>query len=146
MLACSALFGLLDATSFFPSAISCAALFECAFWAGARAGEGMEDDDEGLNGLAPERVALNLSLHLAAADGNYEECLTLLKDEGADAWWEDQGALNWSALHWAAEGGHTKVVKLLLRRGALWNAGGCYCRDLEFVGVLMLLLQSTASA
>jgi protein arginine N-methyltransferase 2 len=84
-----------------------------------------EKESEAADGLdlAEERIALNLSLHIAAADGNYEECLTLLKEEGADAWWEDENALNWSALHFAAEGGHTKVVKLLLRRGALWNAG-----------------------
>ena len=70
-----------------------------------------------------ERVALNLSLHVAAADGDYAVCERLLKEEGADAWWEDENTLNWSALHLAANGGFTKLVKLLLRRGALWNAG-----------------------
>lgn len=80
-------------------------------------------DDTG--GLSAERVSLNISLQLAAADGDYAECEKLLKQEGADAWWEDDSVLNWSALHFAANGGHTKLVKLLLRHGALWNAGGC---------------------
>lgn len=106
--------------------------------------ERMPVDDQGLDGLAPERVALNLSLHLAAADGNYDECQTLLEKEGADAWWEDESALNWNALHWAAEGGHTLVVSLLLRRGALWNAGGCRRRRRQTGPVLILSLQSTA--
>jgi hypothetical protein len=82
-------------------------------------GEGEED----FNGLSAERVALNLSLHIAAADGNYAECEKLLKEEGADAWWEDENTLNWSALHFAANGGFTKLVKLLLRCGALWSTG-----------------------
>lgn len=81
--------------------------------------------------LEPERVARNLALHLAAADGNVDECKVLLDGEGegeeseggADAWWEDESYLNWSALHFAAHGGHTEVVRLLLRRGAIWNAG-----------------------
>jgi len=82
-----------------------------------------EEGEESLSGLSAERVALNLFLHIAAADGNYDECEKLLKVEGADAWWEDENTLNWSALHFAANGGFTKLVKLLLRRGALWNAG-----------------------
>lgn len=86
-------------------------------------GGGEEEDQEELSGLAPERIAVNLSLHIAAADGNIDECEKLLKEESADAWWEDESRLNWSALHFAANGGYTKVVQLLLRRGALWNAG-----------------------
>lgn len=35
---------------------------------------------------------------------------------------QDEDTIGWSALHFAAEGGHTKLVKLLLRKGALWNA------------------------
>lgn len=96
---------------------------------------GKSKDEGEEDGLAEERVALNLALHLAAADGNYQECLTLLKEEGADAWWEDENALNYSALHFAAEGGHTKVVKLLLRRGALWNAGVYQCKMTKSVGI-----------
>lgn len=93
---------------------------------GGGGGGGVEEEEqqEELNGgLAPERVALNLSLHIAAADGNVDECEKLLKEEGADAWWEDESTLNWSALHFAANGGHTKLVQSLLRQGALWNAG-----------------------
>lgn len=82
-----------------------------------------DEGGETVGGLSEERIAVNLALHIAAADGNYEECEKLLKEEGADAWWEDENTLNWSALHYAANGGFTRLVKLLLRRGALWNAG-----------------------
>jgi protein arginine N-methyltransferase 2 len=89
--------------------------------------DGKEQGDTDMNELDEERVARNLALHLAAADGDLEECKALLKPtdeaiQGADAWWEDESHLNWSALHFAANGGHTDVVKLLLRCGAIWNA------------------------
>lgn len=80
----------------------------------------MADNDD----LPPERVGRNRLLHRACEIGDYEACDKLLKaeKEGADAWWQDPDMLGWSALHYAAEGGHTKLVKLLLRRGAIWNA------------------------
>lgn len=76
------------------------------------------------DGLAPDRIQRNRSLHRACEVGDYDTCEKLLRaeDEATDAWWQDPDMLGWSALHFAAEGGHTKLVKLLLRRGALWNA------------------------
>ena len=44
-------------------------------------------------------------------------------DAGADVWWEDEATLGWDALHYAAERGDAKLCRLLLRRGAIWNAG-----------------------
>lgn len=91
---------------------------------------------EAEEGLPAERVARNLALHMAAAEGDLRECVALLDGDqgddpdddddaskGADAWWEDESHLGWSALHFAANGGHADVVDLLLKRGALWNAG-----------------------
>lgn len=79
--------------------------------------------DSSSDDLPPDRLARNLSLHRACEAGDYDECERLLKgEEGADAWWQDLDMLGWSALHYAAERGHTKLVKLLLRRGAIWNA------------------------
>ncbi|EPQ28325.1 uncharacterized protein PFL1_04152 [Pseudozyma flocculosa PF-1] len=74
--------------------------------------------------LPAERVALNLQLHVAAARGDLEACKALLDHQpyGADAWYEDADAHGWSALHYAAEAGHAAVIRLLLRRGAIWNA------------------------
>lgn len=40
----------------------------------------------------------------------------------AQPWYESPTCLGWSALHFAAERGHTHVIKYLLRNGAIWNA------------------------
>ncbi|KAF6767309.1 Ankyrin repeat-containing domain protein [Kalmanozyma brasiliensis GHG001] len=82
--------------------------------------------------LPPSRVARNLELHLAAEAGDVPLIQSLLSsspspDEGDDAggvdvWYEDPSSAGWSALHFAAEGGHLEAVRLLLRHGALWNA------------------------
>lgn len=100
-------------------------------------GEGAVAGEDTDMALPPERVARNIALHLAAGAGNLAECETLLDcdddgGDGADAWWEDEDHLGWSALHHAADGGHRDVAMLLLRRGALWNAGkSAIHRDLE---------------
>lgn len=44
-----------------------------------------------------------------------------LLDEDAPLWYQDEGG--WSALHAAASVEDTELVKSLLQRGALWNAG-----------------------
>ncbi|SNX82796.1 related to RMT2 - protein-arginine N-methyltransferase [Melanopsichium pennsylvanicum] len=92
--------------------------------------------------LPPSRVARNLELHLAAESGDIATITSLLNypasffssstinnnndddDDrgGVDVWYEDPSSANWSALHFAAEQGHTQVVKLLLQNGAIWNA------------------------
>ncbi|KAJ1039516.1 hypothetical protein NDA14_004914 [Ustilago hordei] len=81
--------------------------------------------------LPPSRMARNLELHLAAEAGDLLLVKSLLSsspspeedDEGGvDVWYEDPSSANWSALHFAAEGGHLEVVKVLLRHGAIWNA------------------------
>lgn len=84
-------------------------------------------DQDGI-GMSEERIARNIALHIAVADGNFAECETLLngddEDEfnGADAWWEDENHLRWNALHFAVHNGHANIVKLLLKRGGIWNA------------------------
>lgn len=82
--------------------------------------------------LPPSRIARNLELHLAAESGDLALIKSLLSssprpddgdDEGGvDVWYEDPSSSGWSALHFAAEGGHLEVVKVLLRHGAIWNA------------------------
>jgi protein arginine N-methyltransferase 2 len=44
-----------------------------------------------------------------------------LLDEDAPLWYQDE--CGWSALHAAASVENTELVKGLLQRGALWNAG-----------------------
>lgn len=77
-------------------------------------------------------MARNLELHLAAESGDLPLITSLLSSSpspdsdddagGVDVWYEDPSSASWSALHFAAEGGHLQVVELLLRHGALWNA------------------------
>lgn len=76
------------------------------------------------------RIEHNLALHKASYEGNIEECKRLLApaisegewDGSADAWYADEDMLRWDALHYAADGGHAEVVRLLLQSGAPWNA------------------------
>ncbi|KAJ1034624.1 hypothetical protein NDA18_001480 [Ustilago nuda] len=85
-----------------------------------------------LSSLLPRsRMARNLELHLAAEAGDLLLVKSLLSSSpspeedhqgGVDVWYEDPSSDNWSALHFAAEGGHLEVVKVLLRHGAIWNA------------------------
>jgi type IV protein arginine methyltransferase len=44
-----------------------------------------------------------------------------LLDEDAPLWYQDE--CGWSALHAAANVENPELVKILLQRGALWNAG-----------------------
>lgn len=77
-----------------------------------------------------QRVERNRALHEASYCGNLELCLELLTpsesmgdwDGSADAWYADDDMLGWDALHYAADGGHVDVVRLLIKYGALWNA------------------------
>ena len=80
--------------------------------------------------LPQERIERNLALHRAAGAGDMITCETLLSitqpdaewNGSADAWYADEAMLSWDALHYAADGGHQDIIKLLLRNGALWNA------------------------
>ncbi|WFD25788.1 type IV protein arginine methyltransferase [Malassezia nana] len=77
-----------------------------------------------------QRIERNLALLKASYEGDLEECKKLLAptisegdwDGSADAWYADEDMLRWDALHYAADGGHTEVVRLLLQSGAPWNA------------------------
>lgn len=75
--------------------------------------------------LTRDRIKLNKLLHKAIIARDYDLTKKLLEENGADAWWEEEGedTMGWSSLHYAAESGDEKIVKLLLRRGAIWNAG-----------------------
>lgn len=66
----------------------------------------------------------NEQLCLAASRGDIATIKALLTDEssGVQPWYESPHCLNWSAVHFAAENGHTECVSYLLRNGALWNA------------------------
>lgn len=77
----------------------------------------------------PSSSSLSLSpndrLLLAASHGDLPTIKSLLTnpDEAQQAQpWHESSDLGWSALHYAAEQGHTKVVEYLLRNGAVWNA------------------------
>lgn len=80
--------------------------------------------------LPKERIERNLALHRAAGAGDMIACETLLSitqpdaewNGSADAWYADEAMLGWDALHYAADGGHPDIIKLLLKNGALWNA------------------------
>lgn len=77
-----------------------------------------------------QRVEHNRALHRASYDGNIDLCKKLLSpseisgdwDGSADAWYADEDMLGWDALHYAADGGHVGVIRLLLKSGAIWNA------------------------
>mgnify|MGYP001757274497 FL=1 len=80
--------------------------------------------------LPKERIERNLALHRAAGAGDMITCETLFSitqpdaewNGSADAWYADEAMLGWDALHYAADGGHPDIIKLLLKNGALWNA------------------------
>lgn len=77
-----------------------------------------------------QRVERNRALHKACYEGNVELCQQLLTpsesmgdwDGSADAWYADEDMLGWDSLHYAADGGHVDVIRLLLKSGAPWNA------------------------
>lgn len=67
----------------------------------------------------------NERLLSAASLGDLATIKLLLTHEDesqrAEPWYESTD-LGWSALHYAAENGHTSVVRYLLQNGAIWNA------------------------
>lgn len=63
----------------------------------------------------------NLRLLAAASIGDLPTIESLIKSQEAQPWYESED-LGWSALHYAAENGHTAVVRYLLKNGAIWNA------------------------
>lgn len=88
--------------------------------------------------LPSARLERNMELIHAAKEGDQSACERLLApsvdhdataggslawDGSADLWFAEDDSLAWDALHYAADGGHTGVVRLLLQRGALWNGG-----------------------
>ncbi|PWZ03421.1 hypothetical protein BCV70DRAFT_155592 [Testicularia cyperi] len=80
-----------------------------------------------LNHVLPaQRIERNLRLHRLCEAGDLQGVSQLLATstdaDSVDTWYEDPACLNWSALHFAAEAGHSSIVSLLLRHGAIWNA------------------------
>jgi protein arginine N-methyltransferase 2 len=65
-------------------------------------------------------VAAGQALLAAAKTAPLATVRQLLKD-GAPAWYQDE-ALGWSCLHYAAERRDPKLLEVLLRGGAVWNA------------------------
>jgi ankyrin repeat protein len=61
------------------------------------------------------------SARLANARQTSDDVYKLLKEADAPAWYQDE--LGWTAMHYAAEREDEKMVKVLLARGGVWNAG-----------------------
>ena len=68
-----------------------------------------------------EIAALGQALIDAILDYAPIEDMQKLLDEDAPLWYQDE--CGWSALHAAASVEDAELVKTLLQRGALWNAG-----------------------
>ncbi|CAO1634044.1 unnamed protein product [Parajaminaea phylloscopi] len=68
----------------------------------------------------------NETLLAAASRGDLATLKALFADDASTSdfqpWYESPSCLGWSALHFAAENGHTACIQYLLRNGALWNA------------------------
>lgn len=65
---------------------------------------------------------------LSLADRLLQACKTSslfgissLLEEGAPTWYQDP-SLGWSCLHYAAERREPEILRVLLQRGAVWNA------------------------
>ena len=56
-----------------------------------------------------------IPLHYAASDGDFDRLLQLIESGSAIDAQDDDG---WTALHFAAQGGHRLIIDELLRRGA----------------------------
>jgi protein arginine N-methyltransferase 2 len=57
----------------------------------------------------------------AAQTKSAKEVEVLLKDKEAPVWYQDESG--WSSLHYAAEREDLAMIKVLLKHGAVWNAG-----------------------
>jgi ankyrin repeat protein len=68
-----------------------------------------------------EIAALGRALIVAILEIAPIEDVHKLLDEDAPLWYQDEGG--WSALHAAASVEDAELVKSLLKKGALWNAG-----------------------
>nr|ODN87047.1 arginine N-methyltransferase 2 [Cryptococcus depauperatus CBS 7841] len=70
--------------------------------------------------LDPSLTSLALTLISATKTDSPSSIATLL-EAGAPAWFQDDD-LGWSPLHYAAERKEPELLRLLLQRGAVWNA------------------------
>lgn len=62
------------------------------------------------------------SLLHASQSLSSQAVLSLLKESEAPVWYQDPES-GWSALHYATEREDLEMIKVLLRYGAVWNAG-----------------------
>ena len=81
-------------------------------------GEDYDPDHEAELG---EITALGRALIDAILEYAPIEDVQKLLEEDAPLWYQDEGG--WSALHAAANVENAELVKCLLQKGALWNAG-----------------------
>lgn len=66
-------------------------------------------------------LALSSRLIQLCCQGTVEQVKKLF-DLGAPGWYQEE-TMGWSCLHYAADRGDWKIVKLCLENGAVWNSG-----------------------
>jgi ankyrin repeat protein len=74
-----------------------------------------------------------IPLHHAAVDGDFDALIQLL-DSGSIVDAQDDNG--WTALHFAAQGGHFKMVEELLKRGANLKLVNCHGNGPLWVGLM----------
>ena len=74
-----------------------------------------------------------IPLHYAAIDGDFEALVRLLESGSSIDAQDDNG---WTALHFAAQGGHSKLADELLRRGANPNLLNSHGNSPLWVGIM----------
>jgi type IV protein arginine methyltransferase len=98
-------------------------------------GEALSDEDYDSGHFEAELAeGLGRALIVAILEFAPIEDVHKLLDEDVPLWYQDEGG--WSALHAAASVEDAELVKSLLQKGALWNAGKarsltCSCRTCE---------------
>lgn len=89
-----------------------------------------------------EAVRLRTSSSSSRSRSGLASVRTLIEEQGAPTWYQDEAQGGWGALHFAAasavgggggeeeeEDGEEDVVRVLLEQGAVWNAGECKQRS-----------------
>lgn len=68
-------------------------------------------------------LALSARLIQLCSSGTPEQVKKLF-DLGAPGWYQED-SMGWSCLHFAADRGDWRIVKVCLENGAVWNSGAC---------------------